>query len=61
MTRIKLVLTIKKGRKVKDVSFILTGLSDQSIQNEVRYWRWNMEVLGGWKILGQELTRIRVC
>ena len=56
MKKIKLPVTVPKGNTtIKDLEFYCNN------QNDVNYWRYNVETLGGWKILNfkQELVIIK--
>lgn len=55
MKKIKLTVTVQKGNTIKDLEFYCHN------QYDVDYWRYNVETLGGWKILyfKQELVIIK--
>lgn len=45
MERFKLVLKIRKGNREKEVYFVC------KTEDDVNYWKWNVENIGGWKII----------
>lgn len=49
-------ITMKKGNTVKENDFIVDY---KNLENEIKYWKWNVEKLGNWKIIDYKIYKIK--